>query len=642
MVDINQVFPVVESSGIQINLVFSNTVLVNSSGVEQRIVRWQDPIRSYNFSRKLLKSTEITNIANFYDLTKGSNFSFLYRDRSDNTDNGKGVLYPHPDGTRKNFQLVKKYQAGNNIHYRPITQIEVMGSIKSGNTTLTSWTLLNNGQVQFTTAPDSSSNLLSATFDFYVPVTFDSDEFTYKMVGLNIYEIDKLLLKEIKQQLFLYPVDVLADTPSTGTNVINFPTNLDYLAQNEDYSHYDTEIIVLSSGFRKRTTRLEIPFFKQIFGQRKTFNQSQIETILNFWLANKANGAQFYYFDNVLTKQNVLARFDTQELTYTIASTNFVYQLNPLAIKLYRGSVHPTADTPMQTPTNILAYPLMRLARICNITVPTTSGNLVFGFTTADRDITIDGQIYTASTAFEPSALEQNISWTVNNQEIKTVINSSQITEAELASGLFDKATIIVAVIDYLNPPSTLSDAVIEQTGVVGEITTSDTQYIMENLSKACMLLKQPVSYKMSPFCPYNFGDSDCGKDKTQYTYTGTITNAGDITKRYFSIDNTGIPDHQCVAGSILFTSGANINLEFMVFDNYHDAATNTTTVTLNVPAFFIPSVGDTVTLQGGCDKQFATCAQLYNNATRFGGFPTGRNFMPNNSFYLSSPIQQS
>jgi len=641
MVDITQAFPIVESVGIAINLAFSNLVLINSSGVEQRIVKWQDPIRSFNFARKILTKADVTNIANFYDLAKGSNYSFLYEDKSDYLSNKQGFLYPAPDGSRKNFQIIKKYQVGNNIHYRAITEVKVLSSINQGGTTLTNWTLLDVGQISFTTAPSSSSNLIKAIFSFYVPVTFDSDEFTYRVNSPSTFEVNKLLLKEIKQKPYIYPLDVLQDTPATGNNVVSFPAGLDYFAQNEDYSDYDTEIITLSSGFRYRTTRLQIPIFRQIFGQRKTFSQDQLNILLTFWLANKANGAQFYYTDTALTGQTVLARFNTQEITYSLTSTNFVYQLNPLEIKLYRGNTTPTLDHPLQSPSDILSNPLMTLARVCNITVPTISSSITYGFTTADRDITIDNQVYDASTAFEPSALEQNLSWAVNNQEIKTVIKSSQITEAELASGFFDNAKIIVAVIDYANPPSTLLGAIVEQTGVVGEIISSDTNYTMENLSEAATLLKQPVSVKTSPYCPYNFGNSKCTVNKSLYAYTATIVNATGFsnTPRFIMVDNVSIPDHQLMAGYCQFTSGANENLSFMIFDNVYQSATNTTLITLNIPAFFQMSAGDTVTLQGGCDKQFSTCSQLYNNAINFGGIPSKGHFMPNNDFYISSPI---
>jgi uncharacterized phage protein (TIGR02218 family)/uncharacterized protein (TIGR02217 family) len=640
MVDITQEFPIMEGAGISINLAFSNTILINSSGVEQRIIKWQDPIRSFNFARKILTHGDVVDIGNFYDLCKGCNYSFWYEDKSDYLSDKQGFLYPAPDGSRTDFQVIKKYQIGNNIHYRPITEINVLLQISQGNTILAGWTLHDSGKVSFLTAP-STSTLLKAVFKFYVPVTFDSDQFTYKINSPNTYEVDKLLLKEIKQTPYLYPVDVVQDTPATGVNVVSFPSNIDYLAQNEDSSNYDTEVITLSSGFRYRTPRLNIPIFRQLFGQRKTFNQDQLNILLAFWLANKANAAQFYYTDYVLTGDTILARFNTQELTYTLTSTSYVYQLNPLEIKLYRGTTSPTLDQPLQTPSDILSYPLMTLARVCNISVPTIGSPIVFGFTTADRDITIDGQIYIASTAFEPSALEKNLTWAVNNQEIKTVIQSSQITEAELASGFFDKATVIVAVVDYMNPPTTLSGSIIEQTGIIGEITTSDTLFYMENLSRASTLLKQPISIKTSPYCPYNFGDSKCTVNATTYSYTANVVNATSFTNtpRFLMVDNVNIPDHQLMTGYCMFTSGANNNLSFMIFDNVYQPSTNTTLITLNIPAFFQMLAGDTVILQGGCNKQFSTCSGLYNNAINFGGIPSIGNFMPNNDFYLASPI---
>lgn len=644
MVDFNTTFPVSEGAGIQINLAFSNTILTNSSGVEQRIVRWQDPIRTYNFARRILTVAELNSIQNFFNQTQGAASSFLYFDRSDNSDYGTGYLYPMPDGNRTQFQLVKLYTVGPNVHFRVITQPKTITKI---NGLTTGWTLGSNGQITMATPPAAGS-WIPAQYTFYVPVTFDSDELQFRLVGPNTYQIDRLLLRELKQEPYLYPLDYIHDSPSSGTQQTIFPTGLDFLANNQALTEYDTEVITLSSGYRKRTSRLSIPFFKQTLSERKTFNSRQHWQLLNFWLANKGNGLLWYYPDLSVSGNTLLARFNSQELTYALTSVAGVYDISPIELKVYReGTI--LADYPMESPADILSNPLCTLARVCNISVPLPSGSTQsYGFTTADRDITIGGQVYKANTAFEPTALQKSANLTVDNEEIKTIISSDAITEEQLASGYFDKAIITVATVDYTNPPNSLDGAIVEQKGITGQISSTDTQYTIENLTLNSSLIRQNVNWHTSPFCRWDFCDtnpnninSHCTLDINNYRWTANIINPQNNNgHRAFFIDNNSMAHSALAYGQIQFVTGANAGLTYPIFNNYLDSTNTYMFVVLLTLLTYDPAVGDQVILLGGCDKSQSTCSAVYNNFRNFGGEPAGKHWMPTNDFYLSSPVQ--
>jgi uncharacterized phage protein (TIGR02218 family)/uncharacterized protein (TIGR02217 family) len=666
VVDINQVFPINESSGIQVTLSFANSILSNSAGVEQRIVYWEDPIRTFNFARKILTASDIATIQNFFTSVSGANYSFLYTDKSDYSDQGAGCLYPLPDGTRTTFQLCKIYQypsgsygsytsqpvyfSGINTHLRPITQPNVVTSV---NGSTTGWTLGNNGQITFATAPAAPANstpqryyLIPAVFSFYVPVTFENDEFEYSLASPTTFQINKLILKEFKQNPYITLVDILSDSSTTNTTV--FPVQLDFLAGNQDFTNYDTEIITLSSGFRNRKAKKSVPFYKHVQGERKTFTQSLLNTLLNFWLSNKGNGALFYYQDTGTTNNQLLARFNTQELTYTLQSNNKIYTIAPLELRVYRSGGL-VLDNPMVSPADLLSTGLLKLARICNITVPMPDGTTnVFGFSTHDRDTTIEGITYLANTAFEPTALQRNINIQVDNQEIKTIISSTAITESMLASGMFDNATITVAAIDYSNPPSVLANALIEQIGVVGQITSSDTQFTMENLTVASSLLRQSCNQHTSYQCRWDFCDvnhkfnpgSHCTLNIANYRWnTSVIDNqtSNGLALTQIVIGSTAMLSHGLAYGNLYFTSGPNKGISYPIWDNYPYAGG--TLIIFSINLMYQTSVGDTLVVQGGCDKTQSTCQTLYNNYINFGGEPQGGNFMPSNDFYFVSPV---
>lgn len=76
-------FPIIPDKDYQTEIQFSNSLLENSEGVEQRIVEWSSPIRVFNLSRTTLQSDDLNSILDFHEEMKGSKKDFLYRDLSD-------------------------------------------------------------------------------------------------------------------------------------------------------------------------------------------------------------------------------------------------------------------------------------------------------------------------------------------------------------------------------------------------------------------------------------------------------------------------------------------------------------------------------------------------------------------------------
>lgn len=76
-------FPIIPDKDYQTEIQFSNSLLENSEGVEQRIVEWSSPIRVFNLSRTTLQSDDLNAILDFHEEMKGSKRDFLYRDLSD-------------------------------------------------------------------------------------------------------------------------------------------------------------------------------------------------------------------------------------------------------------------------------------------------------------------------------------------------------------------------------------------------------------------------------------------------------------------------------------------------------------------------------------------------------------------------------
>ncbi|MET4238627.1 DUF2163 domain-containing protein [Bradyrhizobium sp. RT10b] len=115
--------------------------------------------------------------------------------------------------------------------------------------------------------------------------------------------------------------------------------------------------------------------------------------------------------------------------------------------------------------------------------------------------------------------------------------------------------------------------------------------------------------------CGYALFDSGCTLSKAAFALPLTITGVTGINTIQ---TNSSKADGYFSLGSVRFTSGGNSGLQMMVRASFLAGGE----MDLMAPLPFTINVGDTLTAYPGCDKQFATCAQKFNNLPNFGGFP--------------------
>lgn len=72
-----------------------------------------------------------------------------------------------------------------------------------------------------------------------------------------------------------------------------------------------------------------------------------------------------------------------------------------------------------------------------------------FFFTDHDRDITIDGDVYEASSGVLPLSLVQKSTLAVDNMEIVSFLESDKIREIDIIAGKFDGAIVDIFVVEY-------------------------------------------------------------------------------------------------------------------------------------------------------------------------------------------------
>ena len=239
----------------------------------------------------------------------------------------------------------------------------------------------------------------------------------------------------------------------------------------------------------------------------------------------------------------------------------------------------------------------------------------LMGFTDHDQDITYNSLTYKAATGFTPSAIDNSASLRVDNLDVEGMLSSGSLTEADIFAGLYDFARIDIFQLNYLDT----SQGILKlRRGWLGEVSLSKQQFTAEvrGLTQA---LAQNIGEYFAPSCRATLGDTRCKIDMGPHTTTGSVTTAN-TTLSFFDTARTEA-SALFTNGKITFTSGANNGLSMEVKE-YSYSATTGGFISLTLPMPYSILVGDSYSLQKGCDKTLATCLSRFNNVLNFRGEP--------------------
>lgn len=178
-------------------------ILQMANGSEVRNAKGRHSRRTYNAIAGIKTEIEATELIHFFEARRGPLCGFRFRDPLDHksadpvtvTDQIIGT----GDGHRKTFQLVKTYGDDPHAYIRPITK-PVDGTVNvavDGVQNEISCDLMT-GQVTFETAPVPGS-LITAGFEFDVPVRFASDALDITLDDFGAMQIQDVPLIEIHQ-----------------------------------------------------------------------------------------------------------------------------------------------------------------------------------------------------------------------------------------------------------------------------------------------------------------------------------------------------------------------------------------------------------------------------------------------------------
>ncbi|WP_168464562.1 TIGR02217 family protein [Wolbachia endosymbiont of Ctenocephalides felis wCfeT] len=176
---------------------FSTEIVITHNGCEQRNINWLHARAKYNIGCGVRSNEQLLELVAFFRARKGKAIGFRFKDWSDfraiNQEIGVG------DGKSLTFQLIKTYTSGTDKHVRVIRK-PVSGAIKIYiNGTEESKYLVNcsTGEVTFM-KPPARGAIITASFEFDVPVRFDTDYLNASMDSYGNNSWNNVPLVEIK------------------------------------------------------------------------------------------------------------------------------------------------------------------------------------------------------------------------------------------------------------------------------------------------------------------------------------------------------------------------------------------------------------------------------------------------------------
>ncbi len=245
------------------------------------------------------------------------------------------------------------------------------------------------------------------------------------------------------------------------------------------------------------------------------------------------------------------------------------------------------------------------------------------GFTDHDRDLIFDGTTFEAAAGFSASEIKDSVGLNVDNLEVTSAVTSDRLSEADLASGLYDDAAVEIYRVNWQSP----DQRVLMRSGSLGEVKRAGPVFSAE-IRGLAHYLQQPKGRIYQYTCDADLGDGRCKINLALAAYRSTGAVLSVLSPRRFTASGLATFANGFFSrGLLTFTSGAANGSSIEV--KMHTRAGGIVTVDLwEVPKGPL-AAAQTFTVTAGCNKSIGTCRAKFSNAENFRGFP----HMPGNDF---------
>jgi uncharacterized phage protein (TIGR02218 family) len=257
------------------------------------------------------------------------------------------------------------------------------------------------------------------------------------------------------------------------------------------------------------------------------------------------------------------------------------------------------------------------------------SDGVAYLFTSADRDVTVGGEIYVSAHGLSISNLVNQSSLAVDNMEFPVLPDESTYPQVDIIAGRWDKAQFWLFECDYTDPSlaggsnavgeASRDDINLLKRGWGGESDTlrSSRKFELRGLKQA---LQQPVGAVTSKTCRYRLGSTAmpaglCLVDLSSFTNEYPVT--GVTSRHVFTCSGASEADDYYGDGIAISLDGANEGYERKV----KTFAASIFTLAMEFP--FTVSIADNFRFIAGCRKRLTEdCQAKFDNVLNFGGEP--------------------
>jgi uncharacterized phage protein (TIGR02218 family) len=235
---------------------------------------------------------------------------------------------------------------------------------------------------------------------------------------------------------------------------------------------------------------------------------------------------------------------------------------------------------------------------------------IALGFTSHDRDLKIDGLVYRTAPGMLPSAISVSDDFDSSSLDVSGSLSDESISEADLGSGRWDRASIALFLVDWEDPDGERLPLV---RGELGDVSVRANGFEAE-LRGPAALLDRPVVEQTSPECRAELGDKRCRVDMAGRVRLTRVT--ANPQEDAIVVAAAPAEPNAYAFGRLRWIGGANSGLESLI------AQSDGPRLKLREPPPFAIGEGDLVEIREGCDKSFATCRTRFANAVNFRGEP--------------------
>lgn len=245
-----------------------------------------------------------------------------------------------------------------------------------------------------------------------------------------------------------------------------------------------------------------------------------------------------------------------------------------------------------------------------------TDGTMM-GFTDHDEDVIFDGENYEAAAGFSGTAVDSDLGMSVPSMEVEGVLNSDNLTEEDLAAGLWDNADIELWRVNWQLPVQRVRI----RKGTIGEVSRDHFNFMAE-LRGLTHELNQPVGRTYKYSCDASLGDARCKLllEDPRYKATGTVVSLLGSDRWLECSGLDAYTTNWFTGGIMTWATGDNQGIKSEV--RLHTLSPGQVQLEMWFPTPYPTRVGDTFTVKVGCDKQAGTCRYKFNNLVNFRGFP--------------------